>query len=152
MRQVERHWIKENHELYSVCDDLTFKAKNLYNAGLYQIRQSIFEREKCKDEDKSLVLSWVELVSQFRRDKQQDMLALPSKVSTNILKMVGSSIASYYQLLKCFHDKSNLSVTNKPKLPRYLHKTEGRYMIEFTSQTFSKKVELMVSLFYVLET
>lgn len=27
MRQVERHWIKENHELYSVCDDLTFKAK-----------------------------------------------------------------------------------------------------------------------------
>lgn len=35
MRQVERHWIKEGHKLYSICDDLTFKAKNLYNAGLY---------------------------------------------------------------------------------------------------------------------
>lgn len=46
MLQVERHWIKENHELYSICDDLTFKAKNLYNAGLYQIRQSFFERER----------------------------------------------------------------------------------------------------------
>ena len=46
MRQVERHWIKENHELYSICDELTFKAKNLYNAGLYQIRQSFFERER----------------------------------------------------------------------------------------------------------
>ena len=117
MRQVERHWIRENHALYSICDDLTFKAKNLYNAGLYQIRQSIFERSKSQDEVKPSVLSWVELVSQFRKDKQVDMLALPSKVSTNILKLVDSTIHSYYQTLKCYHDKSNLSVTTKPKPP-----------------------------------
>ena len=139
MRQVERHWIKENHELYSVCDDLTFKAKNLYNAGLYQIRQSIFERDKCKDENKPLVLSWVELDSQFRKAKQVDMVALPSKVSSSIMRVLGSNISSYFRLLKCFHDKSNLSVMSKPKPPRYLHKTEGRYMVEFTSQTISKK-------------
>lgn len=139
MRQVERHWIKENHELYSVCDDLTFKAKNLYNAGLYQVRQSIFERDRCQEEVKPSILTWVELVSQFRRDKQRDMLALPSKVSTNILKLIGSTTHSYYQLLRCYHDKSNLSVTAKPNPPRYLHKTEGRYMVEFTSQTISKK-------------
>lgn len=139
MRQVERHWIKEGHELYNICDGLTFKAKNLYNAGLYQIRQSIFERNKCKEEIKPSVLSWVELVSQFSREKQSDMVALPSKVSTNILKNLGSTIYSYYQLLKCFHDKSNLSVKTKPSLPRYLHKTDGRYMVEFTNQTLSKK-------------
>lgn len=139
MRQVERHWIKEGHELYPICDDLTFKAKNLYNAGLYQIRQSIFERNKCQEEEKPSVLSWTELVSQFRKEKQSDMLALPSKVSTNILKILGSTISSYYQLLKCFHDKSNLSVTSKPQLPRYLHKIEGRYIVEFTNQTISKK-------------
>jgi putative transposase len=140
MRQVERHWIKEGHALYPICDDLTFKAKNLYNAGLYQIRQSIFERNKCDNkEEKPSVLSWIELVSQFRKEKQSDMLALPSKVSTNILKNLGSSISSYYQLLKCFHDKSNTSVSSKPQLPRYLHKTKGRYIAEFTHQTFSKK-------------
>lgn len=139
MRQVERQWIKEGHALYPICDDLTFKAKNLYNAGLYQIRQSIFERNKCQKEEKPSVLSWVGLVSQFRKEKQNDMLALPSKVSTNILKSLGSSINSYYQLLRCYHDKSNSSVTSKPQLPRYLHKTEGRYAIEFTSQTISKK-------------
>ena len=138
MRQVERHWIKEGHYLYPICDDLTFKAKNLYNAGLYQIRQSIFERNKCQEEKPS-VLSWTELVSQFRKEKQSDMLALPSKVSTNILKNLGSIIHSYYQTLKAFHDKSNSSVTSKPQLPRYLHKTEGRYAVEFTSQTISKK-------------
>lgn len=139
MRQVERHWIKEGHELYSICDDLTFKAKNLYNAGLYHIRQSIFERNKFQEEEKPSVLSWIELVSQFRKEKQSDMLELPSKVSTNILKTLGSSISSYYQLLKCYHDKSNLSVTSKPQLPRYLHKTEGRSVVEFTTQTISKK-------------
>lgn len=139
MRKVERHWIKEGHALYPICDNLTFKAKNLYNAGLYHIRQSIFERNKCQEEEKPSVLSWVELVSQFRKEKQGDILALPSKVSTNILKSLGSSISSYYQLLKCYHDKSDLSVTSKPQLPRYLHKTEGRYVVEFTSQTISKK-------------
>ena len=139
MRQVERHWVKEGHELYSICDDLTFKAKNLYNAGLYQIRQSIFARNKSEEEEKPPVLSWVELVAQFRKEKQTDLLALPSKVSTNILKLVGSTISSYYQLLKCYHDKANTSVTNKPRLPKYLHKTDGRYMVEFTNQTFSKK-------------
>ena len=139
MRQVERHWIKEGHALYPICDDLTFKAKNLYNAGLYHIRQSIFERNKCQEEEKPSVLSWVELVSQFRKEQQSDMLALPSKISTNILKILGSTISSYYQLLKCYHDKSNLSVTSKPQLPRYLHKTEGRSVVEFTNQTISRK-------------
>lgn len=139
MRQVERHWIRENHELYAVCDDLTFKAKNLYNAGLYQVRQSIFERDKCREEVKPSVLTWVELVSRFRKEKQADMLALPSKVSANILKLIGSTIHSYYQTLKCYHDKSKLSVINKPKLPRYLHKTDGRYVVEFNNQTISKK-------------
>lgn len=92
MRQVERHWIKEGGELYSICDDLTLKAKNLYNAGLYQVRQSIFNRSNSKEENKPPVLSWVELVSQFRKEKQPDMLALPSKVATNILKREGLGV------------------------------------------------------------
>lgn len=139
MNQVERHWIKEGHELYSVCNDLTFKAKNLYNAGLYQVRQSIFVRNKDKGENKHQILSWVDLVAQFRKENQPDMLALPSKVSTNILKLVGISVSSYYKLLKCYNDKANTSVTSKPKLPRYLHKTDGRYIVEFNNQTFSRK-------------
>ena len=139
MRQVERHWIREGHKLYPICDDLTFKAKNLYNAGLYQIRQSIFERNKFQEEEKPSVLSWTELLSQFRREKQSDMFSLPSKVSNDILKNLGSTIHSYYQLLKSFHDKSNSSVTSKPQLPRYLHKTEGRCIVGFTNQTISKK-------------
>lgn len=59
MRQVERHWIKEEGELYSICDDLTLKAKNLYNAGLYQVRQSIFNRNNSNEENKTLRIKWI---------------------------------------------------------------------------------------------
>ena len=139
MRQVERHLIKPSSNLYSICNDLTFKSKNLYNAGLYQIRQSIFERDKSDKENKKPVLSWAQLVSEFRKQDQSDMKALPSKVSTNIIKMLGRNISSYYQLLKAYNDKSNNKITNKPMIPGYLHKTEGRYVVEFTNQTFAKK-------------
>ena len=139
MRQVERHLIKPSNDLYLICDDLTFKSKNLYNAGLYQIRQSIFERDKSDKENKKPILSWSQLVSEFRKQDQSDMKALPSKVSTNIIKMLGGNISSYYQLLKGYNDKSNKKITNKPRIPGYLHKTEGRYVVEFTNQTFAKK-------------
>ena len=139
MRQVERHLIEPSNDLYSICDDLTFKSKNLYNAGLYQIRQSIFERNKSDKENKKPVLSWAQLVSEFRKQNQTDMKALPSKVSTNIIKMLGGNISSYYQLLKGYNDKSNKKITNKPRIPGYLHKTKGRYVVEFTNQTFAKK-------------
>ena len=66
MRQVERHLIKPNNDLYLICDDLTFKSKNLYNAGLYQIRQSIFERNKSDKENKKPVLSWSNLENEIR--------------------------------------------------------------------------------------
>lgn len=139
MRHVERHWIKENHELYSICDELTFKAKNLYNAGLYQIRQSFFERERSDNKEHHAISSWVNIESNFRKERQDDMLALPSKVSSAVLKSLGNIMSSYYQLLKRFYDKSNTSVTRKPSLPRYLHKVDGRYVVEFNNQTISKK-------------
>lgn len=139
MKNVERHWIKENHELYSICDELTFKAKNLYNAGLYQIRQSFFERRKSNDKENHSISSWIALKSKFSREKQKDMLSLPSKVSGDVLKSLGSEMSAYHQVLKRFYDKSNVSVTQKPKLPRYLHKVDGRRTVEFNSQTISKK-------------
>lgn len=137
MRQVERHWINKNHELYDICDELTFKAKNLYNAGLYRIRQSIIERKQSNG-NKS-VISWIDLSTQFRREKQSDMMSLPSRVSLGVIKSLGNTINSYYQLMRRFHDKSNVGVRRKPQLPEYLHKTNGRYVVEFGNPTLSKK-------------
>ena len=106
---------------------------------MYQIRQSFFERERSENKANHPILSWVTLTSNFRKEKQEDMLALPSKVSTNILKSLGDTMNSYYQVMKRFYDKSNTSVTHKPQLPKYLHKVDGRYVVEFNNQTISRK-------------
>jgi putative transposase len=46
MLLVERHFIKSNHAFYQECDNLSFLAKNLYNAANYIYRQNFFANQK----------------------------------------------------------------------------------------------------------
>lgn len=133
MQLVERHLIKPSHELYETLDGLTFKAKNLYNHGLYLYRQSYFEHKK--DSEKP-TLSWVEIDKSLRRQGHEDVRALPAKVAGAVLKNLGESIASYWKLVRL---KNEGGLTRKPGLPRYLHKTEGRYPVSFNYQTFGRR-------------
>ena len=133
MQLTERHLIKPNHELYATLDDLTFKAKNLYNHGLYLYRQSYFERKK---NPKNPVLSWVEIDKNLRKQGHEDIRALPAKVANAVLKNMGESITSYWKLVRL---KRGGGVRQKPKLPNYLHKTDGRYPLSFNYQTFGSK-------------
>lgn len=133
MQLVERHLIKPNHELYGVLDDLTFKAKNLYNHGLYLYRQSYFEYKKNPDKP---VLSWVDIDKSLRRQGNEDVRALPAKVANAVLKNMGESITSYWKLVRL---KRKGGLGQKPGLPRYLHKTDGRYPLSFNYQTFGSK-------------
>lgn len=132
MQLTERHLIKPSHKLHQTLDDLTYKAKNLYNHGLYLYRQSYFEYKK--DPEKSM-LSWVDIDRNLRQQGHEDIRALPSKVANAVLKNLGEAISSYWKLvrLKCKGD-----VNQKPKLPHYLHKTKGRYPVSFNYQTFGK--------------
>ena len=133
MQLAERHLIKPNHELYDTLDDLTFKAKNLYNHGLYLYRQSYFEYKSNPDNP---VLSWVEIDKSLRKQGHDDIRALPSKVANAVLKNLGENISSFWKLVR-LKNKGNLS--QKPNLPGYLHKVEGRYPVSFNYQTFGAK-------------
>jgi putative transposase len=133
MQLTERHLIKPNHELYATLDDLTFKAKNLYNHGLYLYRQSYFEHKSNPDNP---VLSWVEIDKSLRNQGHADIRALPSKVANAVLKNLGENISSFWKLVRL---KNKGGLAQKPKLPGYLHKTEGRYPLSFNYQTFGAK-------------
>lgn len=133
MQLTERHLIKPNHELYKTLDDLTFKAKNLYNYGLYLYRQSYFERQKNPE---TPVLSWEAIDKSLRAQGHADVRALPSKVANAVLKNLGENISSFWKLVRL---KNKGALNQKPKLPGYLHKTEGRYPVSFNYQTFGKK-------------
>ena len=133
MQLTERHLIKPNHELYKALDDLTFKAKNLYNHGLYLYCQSYFEHKKKPENP---VLSWVDIDKSLRKQGDVDMRALPSKVANAVLKNLGENITSFWKLVRL---KREGSLAQNPKLPGYLHKTDGRYPVSFNYQTFGNK-------------
>ena len=133
MQLTERHLIKPNHELYATLDDLTFKAKNLYNHGLYLYRQSYFEHKKNPDVP---TLTWVDIDKSLRKQGDVDMRALPSKVANAVLKNLGENITSFWKLVRL---KNSGKLTQKPTLPHYLHKTDGRYALSFNYQTFGAK-------------
>jgi hypothetical protein len=42
MQLVERHVIDSKDSRYAIIDEAAFKSKNLYNAALYEIRQTFF--------------------------------------------------------------------------------------------------------------
>ena len=132
MQLTERHLIKPSHKLYQTLDDLTFKAKNLYNHGLYLYRQSYFAHKE--DPEKS-ILSWIDIDRNLRQNGHEDIRALPSKVANAVLKNLGEAISSYWKLVRL---KCKGELNQKPKLPHYLHKTKGRYQVSFNYQTFGK--------------
>ena len=126
MNLTETHHIRPNHRLYSICDELCFKSKNLYNAALFEFRQSFFD----KDLD---TLTWQNINRIFNQSNQFDYRELPSKVSNTVLKKLGNNISSFWSLVK------KPDYKQKVRLPKYLHKTDGRFIVEFNKQTFSNK-------------
>ena len=49
MKLVQEHIIKSNHQDYKSLMDLCHPSKNLYNAGLYNIRQHFFNSKNDED-------------------------------------------------------------------------------------------------------
>ena len=126
MNLTETHQIRPNHKLYSICDELCFKSKNLYNAALFEFRQSYFDKETD-------TLTWQNINRIFNQNNQFDYRELPAKVSNTVLKKLGNNISSFWSLVK----KSDYN--RKVRLPKYLHKTDGRFIVEFNKQTFANK-------------
>ena len=124
MMLTETHHINKGNSLYDTFDNLCFKAKNLYNAALYKFRQSYFD-------ETTKTLGWMEINTLFSQTRQEDFLSLQSKVANGVIKMLGSN-----GLLKL---KKEGKYNKKVKLPKYLHKTEGRFVLDFRSGTISKK-------------
>lgn len=119
---TERHIIKKTNSLYKELDMLCFLSKNLYNSALYTVRQVYFDNKKY--------INWININNQFIKDKQTDYYALPCKVSQQTLKMVDQNIKSFFNALK--------AKNSKPRLPKYLDKTKGRFVVTYTNQAISK--------------
>ncbi len=125
MRLVEQHIIKEADSRYGELAEQLYLSKNLYNAGLYAVRQHYFAEQKF--------LKYASINQQFVDSKNIDYYALPTKVSQQTLKMVEQNFKSFFGLLKLADGKTK-------RIPKYLDK-EGQFQLIYTIQAISK-VEL----------
>jgi putative transposase len=107
---VQKIFVNPNHALYKTLDNYAFLSKNLYNSTLYRHRQD-YKNGKKK-------ISWMKLVGEFVSSNQPDYRAMPAKVAQNVIKGVDDEYNTFFGSLKA---------GLKAKIPRYKHKTEGRY-------------------------
>lgn len=128
MQLVERHIIKKNHQFFSECDELSFKAKNLYNTANYFVRQEFINNKKY--------ISSFELQKIFQ-GTHEAYTALPAKISQQTLRLLHRNWISFFKAIKDWkiHPKKYLG---RPKLPKY-KKKDGRSVVIYDLQAISKK-------------
>ena len=121
-------FLKDTHKLFDKIDQYAFLCKNLKNSILYMYRQEFFTN--------GVTLNKYAVINTLTKGKQQDYIAIPRKVSQQIVFQVAREFQSFWGLLKA--RKNNDSI-GRPQLPRYLDKTKGRANVIFTKQAVSKK-------------
>lgn len=127
MRLTEQHIIRKADPRFKELDTLCFLSKNLYNAGLYEIRQHFFNTNKF--------LGFCELDKLFRNRNQPDYRALEAKVAQQTLRLLDKNWKSFFALLR---KKAQGDYDGEVRIPGYLHKTEGRQVLTFTKLNVSK--------------
>lgn len=128
MQLVEQHIIKSNNPFFKECDSLCFKSKNLYNACLYKIRQELIHNNNNISYDLHPLMK-----------NTEEYKLLPAKVSSAVLLTVQNNFKAYFKGLASFN-KNPKKFKGKPKLPYYLHKTDGRFVVSYTNQAISRKI------------
>ena len=125
---VEQHVIDKHDPRYAIIDEAAFKSKNLYNAALYEIRQSFIHEGKY--------LNYNEM--DCRMQLHEAYKALPAKVSQQILMLLAHNWTAFFEAREAYEEDPS-KFTGRPKLPKYKHKTEGRNILVYTVQAISKK-------------
>jgi len=134
MRLVEQHIIKSNSIYYNELNELLHRCKNLYNKGLYVVRQHYFQ---YKDDNtvKYKYLNYYSLEKQLKDANDVDYRSLPNPVAQQVLMMVDRNFKSFFNLL---NKKNRGEYSERIRIPRYLNK-DGLFTAVFTTLAFSQK-------------
>ena len=128
MQLVEQHCIRKSDPRYAIIDEAAFKSKNLYNAALYEMRQTFF--------NEGMYLTYEEL--HCRMQSHEAYKALPAKVSQQILMLLATNWESFKKA-KAAYEENPSKFTGRPHIPGYKHKTDGRNILVYTVQAVSKR-------------
>ncbi|HET8913698.1 MAG TPA: transposase [Ktedonobacteraceae bacterium] len=123
MQLTEQHVIKRSDPRYALIDEAAFKSKNLYNAGLYEMRQVFIHYGK------RLTYTQMDKLMQ----PHEAYKTLPAKVSQQVLKQLDDAWVSYEKACEAYK-KDPSKFLGHPKLPKYKDKVKGRNLLVYTIQ------------------
>jgi putative transposase len=127
MQLTEHHILSRGDSRFALIDQAAFAAKNLYNAANYLVRQSFITHEGY--------LNYYDVHTQMKAHEAYQ--ALPRKVSQQVLRMLDKNWQAFFAAMRVYRENPG-KFRKRPGLPRYLHKTEGRYVLVYTIQALSK--------------
>ena len=127
MKLVERTYIDKHHQCFKDIDSLSCRAKNLFNLANYHIRQRYFATKQ-----------YIGFFDLYHLLKNEDAYRqLPTKVSKQIVKRVAQTWKGYFKA----HPDWRLNphkYLGEPRIPRYLNKKQGRYVVIYPPDAISK--------------
>ncbi len=100
--------IKRTDSYYNECMDICIISKQLYNVGLYQLRQALINDSKFMSSK----------VVYEGMKQNENWISLPRKVSNKIWKQVTTNWSNWLKGLKKYKKIPN-SFTGKPQMPKY---------------------------------
>ena len=120
MRRVEQHVIERSHPKFHAIDEMAFASKNLWNLANYYVRQAfIFQHSYL---DNTAVYHLVKDSSAYK--------ALPAKVSNHVLIQLDQAWTAFFEAMEAWRAHPE-TLTGRPNLPKYKHKTHGRNLVVF---------------------
>lgn len=136
VQRVEKHVLKKNSEYFDVIDHYCLMAKNLWNHGMYVIRQSFF-----KEDEK--YLNYYDLDSILKKDVEYPDYrnTVSAQSSQQLLLMLDRSWKSFFKSSRDFKAHPD-KYTGRPKLPKYKDK-DGRQTFIITSQEIKQDNNLI---------
>ena len=129
MQLVEQTIIDRRDPRFQQIDQAAFAAKNLYNAANYLVRQSFIFQGTYLDHVK--VFHLLKTHEAYR--------ALPAKVSNSILIQLHKAWKSFFEGMEEWKAHPEKFV-GRPKLPKYKHKEQGRFLLTYDTQAIGKRI------------
>ena len=130
MQLTERHILKKGSAEHVEADRLCFLSKNLYNAALYAVRQEFFRSGSW--------MRYATVINNMAKESNPDYKALPAKVSQATVRKVDDNLKAFFCAVREY-GKNPKKFNGEPKMPRYLKKTGGRFVVTYTNQAVSKR-------------
>ncbi|MCM0591101.1 MAG: transposase [Gloeotrichia echinulata DEX184] len=125
MRQVEKHIIKEGHDWFDYCSDITTISRQLYNTAQFTQRQGFFYGWGTQ--------SQASLDTLFKQN--ENYKAISAKVAQLVLKQNADAWIAYYKALVAYKLEPT-KFTGRPKPPNYV---DDKNVVKFNNQAIGKR-------------